>query len=1332
MTVPSASLSNSTWRRWLFAALCVAFLAAFPVAPAVAQSAPERVIARGGVHDDFARLVLDWPEQVVAAVKGNGQRLVLQFDRPAAIDLKAALADLQDYVVKARPSNGGSTLTLDFKAPITWRTFSDDSKLVLDFSFADDSSQQAFPNGPDPATGEIATEPASQTSSAARDSGAKAQVQPAPKPSVALPLVPVRAGEHKDFSRLAFDWPRNVDYDVDQSGDQVVLSFAAPARIDLSKPAKDLPSRLKSLAAVDAKAGAVVRLTMAPGSVLRDFRSGNTVVFDIYDRNASNVPPQQAGKASTPGAAEKNGLAEVAPAINMPEAQTASPQQQSPLPSVPPLQALQAQPAEPQAAPSANAALPDPQLQAALPEPQQSPAASSGGMTGPGVAAPVSSVAPTVFEPPKVAPPPVTVKITALPLRDSATLYFDWPKPVALSVFRHGDAVWLVFDAPGHGDLRPIAKLASVVGKPEILASPSAFVVRLTGGKAGSPSSASEGARWKVTLRPGTDMTPGQTVGQRRGTHPDGSTDLLIQAIASGAAVGLTDPADRSTLVVTPGQIAGLGVAKESDWPDFKLLPSYQGVVVAPLNDRVKIQALPNGVVITTPPSTGAAPAGATAQTAAAQQSGQPPESGTPQSAPAAANPPAPSIVDSAQPLGTVQGLFNAAKWRRGGEANFQNDLAALQDKLRSAAPNDHKQALLDLAEFYFANGYGPEASGRVDQLRGEDHGADNDPLIMALGAAARTMAGEDRRAEQFLAMPALQGVPEANLVRAVVAADKGDAASAAKFFAGPLPDISDYPPAFRNRIRLLAAQSLIDAGDPLTAQNYLDPVKQSNPDADSAARAAYLDGERLMKLGKKKEALDAWQALVDNPSDEIKAKSRFAVISAKLDDKSIDPKDAVAQIEALRYLWRGDTFEFDMLYKLGHLYLDTDQPRRGLITLRQAATHFPDHPMAKQAADDMTEAFRKLYLGGGGDKLSPLTAVALYDEFRELTPSGPDGDRMIAALADRLVKVDLLGSAADLLERQVKLRLSGVDKVKAGTRLAAIRLLDDKPDLALTALTESEDPAATPDLQTERRRLQARASFDTGDTLKGIGLVRDDSSLEGLWLKSDMYWELREWPSAADALGQLIVAEQVKLAAQAAIKGQSSVSDVTKNPASVLDKALAQANAAAAADAADTNGGAGAGDANPPADDAAASKAPAGSPMDAVLSRLVLNRAVALSLAGDRRGLKDIGRSFAPEMKTTPFAQPFQVLTSPDSGLTESIAAQMKSVDQLGTFVEEYRKILQAKSLSGSTEPNPDTGPLAPVDTTPPAAPSSGASAAPNPPTQTAAQPNAVPAAEQ
>jgi hypothetical protein len=48
---------------------------------------------------------------------------------------------------------------------------------------------------------------------------------------------------------------------------------------------------------------------------------------------------------------------------------------------------------------------------------------------------------------------------------------------------------------------------------------------------------------------------------------------------------------------------------------------------------------------------------------------------------------------------------------------------------------------------------------------------------------------------------------------------------------------------------------------------------------------------------------------------------------------------------------------------------------------------------------------------------MPPVEALALFYDFIELTPIGPDGDEMIRRMADRLVGVDLLGPAAKLLE---------------------------------------------------------------------------------------------------------------------------------------------------------------------------------------------------------------------------------------------------------------------------------------------------------------------------
>ena len=99
-----------------------------------------------------------------------------------------------------------------------------------------------------------------------------------------------------------------------------------------------------------------------------------------------------------------------------------------------------------------------------------------------------------------------------------------------------------------------------------------------------------------------------------------------------------------------------------------------------------------------------------------------------------------------------------------------------------------------------------------------------------------------------------------------------------------------------------------------------------------------------------------------------------------------------------------------------------------------------------------MSDVFNELYLNDGADIMPPVEALGLFDEFKELTPSGEKGDTMIRKLADRLAQVDLLGRAAELLQRQIDFRLKGTEKAQVGARLATIRVLNKEPELALDA----------------------------------------------------------------------------------------------------------------------------------------------------------------------------------------------------------------------------------------------------------------------------------------
>ena len=76
--------------------------------------------------------------------------------------------------------------------------------------------------------------------------------------------------------------------------------------------------------------------------------------------------------------------------------------------------------------------------------------------------------------------------------------------------------------------------------------------------------------------------------------------------------------------------------------------------------------------------------------------------------------------------------------------------------------------------------------------------------------------------------------------------------------------------------------------------------------------------------------------------------------------------------------------------------------------------------------------------MSADGDAMPAVEALGLFYDYRELTPIGRRGDEMIRRLTDRLVAVDLLDQAAELLQHQVDHRLQGAARAQVATPAAA------------------------------------------------------------------------------------------------------------------------------------------------------------------------------------------------------------------------------------------------------------------------------------------------------
>jgi hypothetical protein len=1320
---------SRSFRHYLLVGVGAAIALTSPPLLALADTS---IQARGWTHAKYGRLVLDDAADLTTGASIRNHRLVIEFSEPVSVELRDALQKLATYV-QGPPTAQGRTLELSLAQPVTLGQFVENNKLVLDFKPATfwpadqpvpvlgAVAQAETSDEIDDTRIELADEAASfetgaGTQAAETPKAEQPKIEPAPTGDKELAPIPnvtaeparivVRHGNHGTYVRLAIDWPGKIAYRISRDGDLVAVTFTAPANIDLGPARVDLPKELVQIEAVSDNV-ARIYLTLAPGASLRDFLLGRTVVLDIMRpaKQTASAPPLHLPAAPSPEAsASQPQETRAAQPQKTPEAQPekaaqAQPQK-APEPkaqTAPGAQPQKTAPAQPQKAPekkpelkpveapSTIVAAPEPEPKApatiaelpsepqfalqslpAMPEaaPEPAPAPKASEAAAEQAPAPKVSEAAQPALPPMppveqaAVPPraPVNVSINVAPIEDGAKIIFTWPEAVSAAAFHHDGALWLAFDMPS-SDVKALTDDARVakLGKVTKLDVADSTIIRLAETQKLGVAMRLSGRSWIVDLTQGGRDGALNVIDQRRETLADGASSLLLRTNGPGRVAAVSEEGG-GKLYVVPVRPAGLGIAEEASWPEFKVLPSYQGVVIAGLSDMITVDSLSQGVVVTTKPQGALTPvveapkpdAPASGEQVASkeqQPSEQPANAGQ-----------QPGAAKEGQPvLESVPGLFDLPSWRRGGEATFTADQRQLESAVSDADEETEKAAArMQLGEFYFAHGLIAEANDALSLIGREGRAQLDQRELMLLTGAIQTLDGELEKAHASLSDKSLDDVAEDNLFQGLLAAREQKWQDAATRLSAPLPSIADYPKPIREQIYILAGTALNEAGNPIAAQRFADALRQDQPDQDSKDRLTYLQGHIKLKAGERDEALALWSRLAESNLDDIRARSQFDLVEERLKGGELKPADAIAPLEALRFANRGGDFEFNLLRKLGTLYLDDNQPRKGLVTLRDAAAHFPERPEAKEIGEQMSKKFRELYLENGADRLTPLTAVALYDEFRELTPAGADGDHMISLLADRLVKVDLLGRAGELLDSLVKKRLTGLDKAQAGTRLAAIRMLDQKPELALQALKDSViEEALPPELAAERTRLQARATFDSGNTLRGLQMLEGDHSLEAKWLRADMQWRIREWPAAAAALGDLIEGEEQAMADErSALQAQL---DPAKNPAASINGAEAEQELA---DKQEQH-------------------------FKERVAPMILNRAVALSLASDRRGLKALASEYGKQMEATEQAKAFAMLTAPDNGLVESVSAEMSSVDRIDAFVTDYRERLKKASLS-------------------------------------------------
>lgn len=686
-------------------------------------------------------------------------------------------------------------------------------------------------------------------------------------------------------------------------------------------------------------------------------------------------------------------------------------------------------------------------------------------------------------------PAPEVVPVALAVHDDALTLDFNWGRPTPAAVFRRGDAVWVVFDGSARLDLNAANRALGPARSIRWVRGDDFTAVRIEAPTAAEPSARSEGGHWIVTL--GGPVEPPEA--QVTMARDDDSGPSALSAAVPGASrvLWIQDPivGDRIGVVTAVGPSKGLASGRRL--VDLSLIPTAQGLALTSASDDLTVTISGDLVRISRPTGlTLSAPTDVLQ--AAAEQPG-----------PRAA--PLPAQILS--------------EWGDVGESSFSARYAQLQAAAAAEAGGEDDgpvEARLSLARFLVGSGLNYEAIGVLNALVQSRGAMGGEPEVRGLRGAARAAIGRLTEAQADFASGPLTNDPSAALWRGYIAARQGQWEVARAAFADGRGAVDGFSPEWRARFATAHAEAALHLNDLDGARALIDYAlsQQIGPREQLAVRL--IQAQLTEAAGDSGRALRIYQAIARAPFEDLAVPATLNATRLDLAAGTATPVQAIQRLEPLRWRWRGDAIELDVVRTLAGVYLRQGRYREALEVLRGASGRLPNLPQSAELQAELSNAFRALFLEGAADGLQPIQAVALFEDFRDLTPPGAEGDEMVRRLSRRLVDLDLLQQAATLLEYQVEHRLDGVAAASVATDAAAIRLMNREPQRALEDIWSSRTTLLPTALQGERRTLEARALMMLGRLDHALEVLGTDTSPEANSVRADVYWKQSRWGEAA------------------------------------------------------------------------------------------------------------------------------------------------------------------------------------------------------------------------
>lgn len=688
------------------------------------------------------------------------------------------------------------------------------------------------------------------------------------------------------------------------------------------------------------------------------------------------------------------------------------------------------------------------------------------------------------------------------PKDEIVSLRFAWNTPVNMASFKRNGKIWIVFDRPNRFDLQNLKSEAKHMAK-EIysLPHPNGSIIIITPNSGVEYSLRKEGLLWIVDLytgRPPNFKIQNLTIFTQYDSLKN--SYLFIPTIYAGNTISLIDPEIGDIISISTNSQLGLGFDSPYRYPDFDILPTTQGLAFVINSPDIILNRGNSGITLKA--------MGRTLNI----------------------NSDLDVLKRNQFRLTADRNLAHANAFNLQISSKLANKpLSEVIDDFRKqilSAPLNQKNNLrLKLAQYYVHNGLGTNALYILNQMRQLDLPETKSDHFYALSGIANFLARRYQKAVNDFSQGSLPNLPEGVFWRTIAqSAYNYDEKNNTTIFAN-ISLMRDYPQAIKDEVAIIAARNAIATGDDLSSQNFID-ILRSVPDRlrNLDPQITYLSAQKLEMQGYIRNAIKEYQKLLDSESTMFSAlaRMRYVVLGQMVD--FIDLKTAIAELEKLRFAWGEREFKIKLLNKLAEYYLKDNNYYKALTILNEEG-FLVEGPQKEQVANKMLKIFEDIFIGNHADEaLSPIKSLALYQDFKWLADRSPQQTLIAQKLADRLVAVDLLSRAQDLLLSLLyNNKLSADSEGRVGARLAVIYLFENKPQDALNILEATNRTGFSPETINPRRIITARALSALGKTTEALALIQDDYSPNAILNKFEIYWNAQDWDNASNTIKQMI-----------------------------------------------------------------------------------------------------------------------------------------------------------------------------------------------------------------